>query len=71
MKEIGESLGFTGDRKAYKANPEAYKGTIGDVAEMIRIALTTKRNSPNLYYVMQVLGKQECERRFNQVISKF
>ena len=63
MKEIGESLGFTGDRKAYK-------GTVSDIAEMIRLSLTTKRNSPNLYYVMQVLGKEECSRRFNQVIAK-
>jgi len=70
MKEIGESLGFSSDRKAYKANPNAFKGTIGDVAEILRITLTTKKNSPNLYYVMQVLGKEECDRRINLVISK-
>ena len=70
MKQIGESLGFASDRKAYKTNPEAYKGTIGDVAEILRITLTTKRNSPNLYYVMQVLGKEECDRRINLVLSK-
>ena len=70
MKSIGESLGFSSDRKAYKANPEAYKGMIGDVAEILRITLTTKKNSPNLYYVMQVLGLEECHRRINQVLSK-
>ena len=70
MKAIGESLGFSGDRKAYKANPEAYKGMIGDVAEILRISLTTKRNSPNLYYVMQILGKEECNRRINQILAK-
>ncbi len=70
MKQIGETLGFAGDRKAFKANPEAFKGTIGDVAEILRITLTTKKNSPNLYYVMQVLGKEECGRRINLVISK-
>ena len=70
MKEIGEKLGFSSDRKAYKANPEAYKGMIGDVAEMLRITLTTKKNSPNLYYVMQVLGKEECDRRINLVLAK-
>lgn len=69
MKEIGSSLGFAADRKAFKANPEAYKGSVSDVAEMVRIALTTKRNSPNLYYVMQTLKKEECDRRFNSVIS--
>ncbi len=70
MKQIGESIGFASDRKAYKANPENYKGTIGDVAEILRITLTTKRNSPNLYYVMQILEKEECDRRINQVLAK-
>ena len=70
MKSIGESLGFSSDRKAYKANPENYKGMIGDVAEILRITLTTKRNSPNLYYVMQILGLEECHRRINLILAK-
>ena len=69
MKQIGEELHFAGDRKAFKANPEAYVGSVSDVAEMLRISLTTRKNSPNLYYVMKVLGKQECSRRFNQVVE--
>ena len=69
MKQIGESIGFTGDRKAYKANPELYKGTIGDVAEILRITLTGRKNSPNLYYVMQILGKDECDNRIDLVVS--
>ncbi len=69
MKEIGGQHGFTGDRKAFKANPELFKGTIGDVAEILRIALTGRMNSPNLYYVMQILGKPECDRRIDLVIS--
>ena len=69
MKSIGESIGFTGDRKAYKANPEIFKGTIGDVAEILRITLTGRKNSPNLYYVMQILGKEECDRRIDLVVS--
>ena len=70
MKSIGESLGFSSDRKAYKANPENYKGMIGDVAEILRITLTTKKNSPNLYYVMQILGLEECHRRINLILAK-
>lgn len=69
MKEIGEKLGYAPNGKTYKQNPGAYKGSVSDVAEMIRISLTTKRNSPNLYYVMCVLKKEECDRRFNSVIS--
>ena len=70
MKEIGERLGFAPNGKTFKQNPDQYKGTVGDVAEMIRISLTTRKNSPNLYYVMQILKKEECDRRFNSVISK-
>ena len=69
MKSIGESLGFSSDRKAYKANPENYKGMIGDVAEILRITLTGRKNSPNLYYVMQILGKEECDRRIDKVLN--
>ena len=70
MKSIGDMLGFCSDRKAFKANPEAYKGMTGDVAEMLRITLTTRKNSPNLYYVMQILGKEECNRRIDLVLAK-
>lgn len=69
MKEIGGQHNFTGDRKAYKANPELFNGTIADVAEILRITLTGRKNSPNLYYVMQILGKEECDRRIDLVIS--
>ena len=69
MKAIGGSHGFAANNKEYKANPEAFKGTIGDVAELLRITLTGRKNSPNLYYVMQILGKAECDRRINLVIS--
>ena len=69
MKEIAKKKGFATDRKLFKANPEAYKGMVGDVAEMLRVSLTGKKNSPNLYYVMQVLGKERCKDRLNKVIS--
>ena len=70
MKEIGEKHGFAPNGKLVKQNPGMYLGSVGDVAEMIRIALSTRKNSPNLYYVMQILGKAECDRRINSVISK-
>ena len=70
MKQIGINHGFAGSKGEFKANPEAYKGLIGDVAEMLRITLTGRKNSPNLYYVMKILGHDECARRINLVISK-
>ena len=69
MKEIGSKLGFAGNNKEYKANPEAFKGTTGDVAELLRVTLTSRKNSPNLYYVMKILGKDECSRRIDKAIS--
>lgn len=69
MKEIAEKLGFAPNGKLFKQNPDQYKGSVADVAEMLRIALSTKKNSPNLYYVMQVLGKEECDKRLDLVIS--
>lgn len=69
MKQIGETLRFAPNGKTFKQNPEAYKGTVGDIAEMMRISLTTRKNSPNLYYVMKILGKEECDRRFHQVME--
>ena len=69
MKEIGISLGFAGNNKEYKANPDAFKGSIGDVAEILRITLSGRKNSPNLYYVMQVLGAEESHRRMDEVIK--
>lgn len=67
LKEIGESLKFAPSGKIYKANPEQYVGSISDVAEILRITLTAKKNSPNLYYVMKVLDKQEVDRRIDLV----
>lgn len=69
MKTVGETLGYAPNGKLYKQNPDSYKGSVSDVAEMLRIALTTKKNSPNLYYVMKVLGKEECDNRIDYVIS--
>ena len=67
MKDIGIAQGFAGNNKEYKANPEQFKGTIGDVAELLRITLTGRKNSPNLYYVMRLLGKDECVRRIDAI----
>ena len=69
MKEIGGQHGFAANNKEFKAGPEAFKGTIGDVAELLRISLTGRKNSPNLYYVMKILGKAECDRRIDLVLQ--
>ena len=69
MKDIGVGLGYAADRKALKANPELYKGGVSDIAEILRIALSGRKNTPNLYYVMQILTKEICLQRIDKVIA--
>ena len=69
VKAITEEIGFTTDMKAYKANPEAYPGTVADVSTFIRQAVTGQTNSPDLYTVMQILGKERCLARINTVLN--
>lgn len=69
MKEIGEKHGFAPSNKIYKNNKDQYVGHVGDVAEILRISLCAKKNAPNLYYVMRVLGTNEVNRRIDKIIS--
>ena len=69
LKEIGTELGYAANNKEYKANPEAYKGNIGDLAEILRITLTTRKNAPNLYSVMALLGLEETHHRIDNVVA--
>ena len=53
----------------FKANPDAFPGTVADVSAMIRMAITGKTNSPDLYSVMQVLGTDRCKARIEKAIA--
>ncbi len=65
IKECCSVLGYAQNMKEYKQNPENYKGNVADVSTVIRVALTSKSRTPNLYDIMQILGKEEIQRRFN------
>lgn len=69
LKVLGDKHHFAPSGKIYKQNKDLYIGHIGDVAEMIRIALTTSKQSPNLYWILQILGKEEVSRRINTIIE--
>ena len=60
-------LGFAANKKEMREDPDFYKGTIGDASEMIRLVLAGRKNSPNLYYVEQILGKDRIINRFKKV----
>ena len=67
--KVGESLGFAGSTKAYKENPEAFKGSPGDVSQVIRAAVTGRLNSPDLYSVMDIMGEEAVKSRLNKAIE--
>ena len=69
VKAIADSLGFSSDMKAYKQNPEAFKGSVADTSMFIRVAVTGKQNAPDLYTVMQIIGKGKTAERINNMIN--
>jgi len=68
VKAITEEIGFTTDMKAYKADPSAFPGTVADVSAVIRMAVTGKTNSPDLYTVMQILGYDRSVARIRTAL---
>ena len=69
VKAITEEIGFTTDMKAYKADPDAFPGTVADISTFVRQAVTGKTNSPDLYTVMQILGYDRTVARIRAVID--
>ena len=69
VKAIATEIGFTTDMKAYKADPTAFPGTVADVSTFIRLAVTGKTNSPDLYTVMQILGYDRTVQRIRSALS--
>ncbi len=62
-KDIAEQIGYARETKLYKKEPEKYKGHVGDVAAFIRVAVTGRQNSPDLYEVIKILGKSKTTER--------
>ena len=69
VKQVASDNGFATDMKAYKADPSAFPGNVSDVAEMLRIATTGLSNTPDLWTIMQILGKETTLARLNKVIN--
>jgi len=64
MKDVAESLGFAREMKLYKENPDNYKGSIADFSTVLRAGLTSLSNTPDLYEIMKLLGKDRIRDRF-------
>ena len=69
VKTIADSLGYASDMKAYKADPESFKGSVADISMFIRVAVTGKFNAPDLYTSMQIMGRETVEKRINSMID--
>lgn len=71
IKELCTACGFTPNVKEYKQNPDAFKGHVGDVSTVIRVAITSRTNTPDLYYIMQILGTDEVMKRIDSTINSY
>ncbi len=70
VKELSNELGYAKEVKEYKENPDNYKGHVGDVSMVLRVALTSCSMTPNLYQIMKLFGKERVVDRFNLIINK-
>lgn len=70
IKDLCEPLGFTPNVKEYKKNPDAFKGHVGDVSSVIRIAVTGRANTPDLCAIMKLLGKEEVIKRLQNAVQR-
>ena len=63
MKDLSEELGYAREVKEYKNNPDSYKGHVGDISTVIRVKITGRANTPDLYEILKVLGKESVLKR--------
>lgn len=69
VKSVAAKNGFATDMKAYKADPAAFPGNVSDVAEMLRVATTGLTNTPDLWTIMQILGRERTIARLEKAIA--
>lgn len=69
MKDLAGKIGYAREVKEYKQNPDVYKGHVGDISMVIRVAVTGRQNTPDLYEIMQVLGETKIKERIQNAIK--
>lgn len=67
LKDLSEELGYAREVKDYKENPDTYKGHVGDISMVLRVAITTKTQTPNLYQIIKLFGRERLEKRLKEV----
>lgn len=69
IKSMCEALGCTANVKEFKQNPDAYKGHVGDISTVIRVALTGRTNTPDLYSITALLGEEKVKERLKKALE--
>ena len=69
IKDLAEEMGYAREVKEFKANPENWPGHVGDISTVLRVALTGRQNTPDMYEIMQVLGKDSIVKRLKKAIG--
>lgn len=69
IKDLAEELGYAREVKEYKQEPEKWPGHVGDISTVLRVCLTKRQNTPDLYEIMKVLGKNRVVERFNKLVK--
>ena len=69
LKKVAVECGFCDNMKVYKKNKDAYPGSIADVSEIIRIAMSCRKNTPNPYWVLRILGNDTIDKRIDKVVN--
>ena len=68
MKDLSEELGYAREVKEFKQNPEKWPGHVGDISTVLRVSLTGRQQTPDLYEIMQVLGKESIKKRIQNIL---
>ena len=67
IKALTDELGYCSNMKEYKENPDNYKGNVADISTVLRVALTSKSMTPDLYEIMRLLGKDRIQNRIEKI----
>ena len=70
IKELAGEMGYAKEVKEFKANPDQYKAHVGDVSTVLRVTLTGRTNTPDMYEIMQIMGKHSMTKRFEKAIAE-
>lgn len=70
MKDLAERIGYAREVKIWRKAKDEWPGHVGDVSTVIRVGLTGRRNTPDLYQIMQVMGPERIRRRLQTAAEK-